>query len=216
MICKKCKKEIDNNARFCIYCGSKTDTSVNFDIKTLKEKAHSFLAPLENGQVLFIVTLFLLLLNPIFAAFKNVNISENLTGSNMISQSYSLFDFLIEFAKYIPFIFLPSYIFLIVFGIGAIIVAALSMLFPLIKQRKYTAKYLIMTKTISIIILLVMLFWYILMFASYYSSNAVYIDLRITFGGWLFILDSIALVITSFKLSSIVKKNNIKVMNKFE
>ncbi len=214
MICKKCKKEIDNNARFCIYCGSKTDTSVNFDMKTLKEKAHYFLAPLENGQILFIVTLFLLLLNPIFAAFKNVHISDNLI--NMVSQSYSFFDTLIEIAKYIPFIFLPSYIFLIVFGIGAIIVAALSMLFPLIKQRKYTAKYLIMTKTISIIILLVMLFWYIIMFAAYYSSNAVYINLRITFGGWLFILDSIALVITSFKLSSIVKKNNIKVMNKFE
>lgn len=212
MICKNCKSIIDDNAMFCRFCGSETEVSVKQEIlkenNTMRDKVTRFFIPIADRQVLFILTLFLLLLNPIFAAIKSASVSENLTGMNIVSQSYSFFDFLSDMANYIPFIY-----FLIVLGIGSILFAAFYMLFPLLKNKQYSAKYLILTKTMSIVALVAVILWFIIVFTSNSESYHGIVTVKITLGGWLFILDSIALVITTFRLSAITKKNNKKEMN---
>ncbi len=207
MICKNCNREISDNIEFCGFCGSPTGVSEN---KSASETytpgsfwerfAVSFTA-LGSSRYLLVCTLVLLLLNPILAAFKLFNISASWGEVKLISLSYSFFDFLNEMAEDLPVIY-----FLAALGIALIIAAALLMLLPLFKGKKYSTKYVLLTKIMSIVAFVVLTGWYILMYASSNDQNLDSIaPIKMTFFGVLLILDNIALVITSFKFSHDVK-----------
>lgn len=207
MICKNCNREISDNIEFCGFCGSPTGISEKkeaIESNTAGSFWGKFAASftsLGSRRYLLVCTLVLLLLNPILSALKLLNISASLGEVKLVSLSYSLFDFFNEMAEDLPIVY-----FLVVLGIGLIIAAAFLMLFPLFKGKKYVAKYVLLTKIMSIVAFVAITAWFVLVFASYSDENLDGIaPIRITFIGWLLILDSIALVITSFKFAHDIK-----------
>ena len=205
MFCKKCGKEIDDGAIYCNFCGTNlakktySDVSAKEILNGFFQKAIDFLAPLGENKKMFISTVILLALNPILSLFNCIKVSENITGSRIISESVSVFDFFTEFAKELPFINV-----LVIIGIIAIVFAEYLLLLPLIKKTTHNSKNFIVTKIISVTAVLFIILFYIIFFMA--VKNKAYVKVTLTFSGWLLLIESIALVIVSFKTSSAITK----------
>ena len=205
MFCKKCGKEINDGASYCNFCGAnltKTSYGNVFSkdmFNTLLLKINDFFAPLGKNKKLFISTIILLGLNPILATFDFVNISEKMTGMKIVSVGYSVFDFLTELAE--DMVLLKPLMFI---GILSIIMAEFIMLLPLFKKTEHQAKHFIATKIISVVAVIFIVFLYVISFA--YGNDKELVEVGITFSGWLLLIESIALVIVSFKTSSALRK----------
>ena len=214
MFCKKCGNQLDENSKFCNVCGTSVDdlkdtyseeSEPNFHSINNLNIANEFFSPLGNNNnvKLFISALVLLVLNPILSLFDSIKVSENLTGYKMISEKISVFDFLFDLAKDLSFIY-----FLIVIGILGIVCAGYFMLLPLIKKTSYQKKNFTALKIMSVIALLFIILFYILVFST--AKKEVYVNVGLTFTGWLLLIDSIALVLVSFKTAAtIIKKEGI-------
>lgn len=229
MYCKNCGKEIKENEIFCSCCGtkisdetnsennagtaqttqvasmSKNNSEISQPIGNVLKKATKLFTPLGKNGLWLISSMLFLLLNPIFALFKNIKISEGLTGSKIISESYSLFNILQALGEEIGFVK-----FLIIIGIISIIAAEIIMILPLITNKTYTSKYLILTKIISIAAFLLIILSHTI--CIYGASSESYVTYSITFGGILMIIDSICLAFSIFKFSSLLK-NKKRTMN---
>lgn len=211
MICKSCNNNIPNDSKYCPFCGAQahsgqSDFSEKLKniLRLMKEKFFIFTEPIAEYRLLFVSVVALLILNPISAAFKIFKVTENLTGSNMFSVSYSLYEFLGEGAEDIPVIY-----FLIVLGIIFILFCCASLLFPLITKKEYTYKYVIPTNVASVICTFSSVFLFLL-FMIYNKSNGLddFTKFNVTFSGVMFCAISIALIPVSFKFTSELKKKN--------
>ena len=206
MFCKNCGKEINDDAKYCNFCGNdvKCPSPTPKNIYNFYKKLMDFFLPIGNAKKWLISTMFLLILNPFLSMCENYKFSENITGQNIYSETSSVFkDVLLMLAKEIPFIG-----FLIFIGILAIIFAEIFMVIPLIKKSIYKSIYIIPTKIISVIAFLLIMFLNVGNFIE--SNNNEFINYSLTFWGWLLNLDTIALVVTTFKFSSTIKKKNKK------
>lgn len=206
MFCKNCGKEINDDIKYCNFCGNDVRrlNPTPKNIYNFNKKAVDFFLPLGEAKKWLILIMFLLLLNPLLSMCENYKFSESITGQNVYSETFSVFkDVLLMLAEEIPFVG-----FLIFVGILAIIFAEIFMVVPLIKRSKYKSIYLIPTKIISIIAFLFIMFLNVGNFIE--SNNNEFINYTLTFWGWLLNLDIITLVVITFKLSSIIKKKNKK------
>ncbi len=205
MFCKYCGKEIDNNAKYCRFCSSamNEETRIKNAIcnngTDIIKKVADFFEPLGELKKRLLVIMVLLVLNPILSLFPVFKFSEGFTKQSIYSTTNSIFDFLFEFAAEAPFIGV-----LIFIGLLSIVLSEFFMIFPLIKKITYKSKYLIMTKIISIIALLFFSFLLIVVFVE--SIKTTFIKTTFTFWGWLLILETIVLIIETYRFSSSLKK----------
>ena len=205
MFCKNCGKEINDDAKYCNFCGIDliNESSVSKNIKDVFRKAIDFFAPLGEIKKWLISVMILLFLNPILALLQNFKYAENITGKSIYSHTESVFDFLLSCAEELVFVNV-----LIVIGILSIIFAEFSMILPLIKNTVYKPKNILATKIIAIIAFLFFAFLNLVFFIG--GSNDDTVKVSLTFWGWLLNFDTIALIVTTFKFSSIIKMENKK------
>jgi len=214
MYCPSCGNEISDEISFCNFCGAnvkpqatpeapvyyeaqQNNTAPNYAYAPVLNQT-GFFASLGDKKIWLIITMVSLILNPIFGAFEILKASASFLGVSS-SQGLTLFQFLELLAEDLPFIGFLTFV-----GIASIIIAEVLLVLPLLKKTTYKAKSVTLTKVIAIIAALFIAFVYIMIFAE--ASDRSYVSVSITFGGFLLIIDTIALIVASFKFSKMLKK----------
>lgn len=192
MFCKKCGTQVDVNERFCSKCGAEISPQPYINpsntyqpqYSTPKFISHASADDIKRFSILFIVLASLqgLLLILCFVPI----LSASVLG---LSAGYSFFD--------------DSEIF--AFILAALCgVSCFFAVLPFIKHTVGTAK----TNTILQIVTscIILGFFLIEFFNIKKQVNSYGVDLTITFGGWLLILDVIVSIVISFMIMSNNKK----------
>lgn len=60
MFCKKCGREINDNAKFCPYCGQSTTEEVVFDKEVIEQPSEKTQKPKETSEINTITIVFLI------------------------------------------------------------------------------------------------------------------------------------------------------------
>ena len=209
--CGKCGKELNGNRAFCTNCGAKAETAANNPLRmgvqsnsdvggsttmmlqSVQQTGIGRLKQLGENMNLFITMACLLILSFIFT-FVPI-IYESATLFVRVSESYSLSYMLSE----------SGLGFLTVAGVLLMIISAIFLFLPLLTNGKHTTKSFIFAKIWSIYSLALGL---LMMLVSIIGGTQVardwgnIVSIGVTFGGYLFLLINIALIITTYKLSS--------------
>jgi len=217
--CGSCGKQLNESAAFCPGCGAKVKTVANETFymgaqpnsnvgESTTAMLHSVTQAGTNGlkqlganMTLFIMTAcllifsFILMFIPIVyeSAFFIVRQSENYSLSFLLGES--------------------GLGFLMVVGVLLVIIAAIFLFLPLLTNNNYTKRSFILTKIWSIYSLCVgslMMLIAVIGGAQQIQQlrrQGFEVSIGLTFGGYLFLLINIALIVAVFKLSSKFVRN---------